>query len=207
MKSKILLALALAAALLTFSAPALAEVPSPMGDFYVLDQADVLSDETEGNIILNNDKLAEACGAQIVVVTIPTTGTTEIEDYAYKLFNTWGIGSAQKNNGLLVLLVIDDDDYYVLQGIGLENTLPSGTLGELNNQYLEPYFAKKDYDAGVRALFPQLYDRVSALYGADLTYDDTLFNSYTTLVHIEVPFSLIELLLAISALALYFGIN
>ncbi len=215
MKSKILLALVLAAALLTFFAPALAEVPSPMGDFYVLDQADVLSDETEGNIILNNDKLAEACGAQIVVVTVPTTGATEIADYAYKLFNTWGIGSAKENNGLLVLLVIDDDNYYVLQGKGLRTAFSSSTLANLNNTWLEPDFARKDYDAGIRALFPKLYNRLSALYTTGLTYDDTLYDSYVASIREQVPSSeksmvadaFVECLLITSMLVLYFGMN
>jgi len=153
-------------------------VPAPSDDFYVLDQADVLSDETEGLIVLNNDTLYKACGAQIVVVTIDTTGDVELEDYAWTLFNAWGIGSSNEENGVLVLLVIGDDTYYVMQGRGLEDTLTSGTLGNLNATYLEPYFARKEYDKGTAALFAQLFQRVAAIYGADVTLDETAYDNY-----------------------------
>ena len=178
MKHKLLLPLALIFALLLACVPALAAVPSPTEDFYVLDQANVLSDEVEGTIVLNNDALYEACGAQIVVVTVDTTGSTELEDYAYELFNSWNIGSSKEGNGVLVLLVIRDDTYYVMQGKGLENTLSSGALATLNNTYLEPYFAKKDYDTGVASLFSQLFSRIAARYNLDLTVDTSLYSSY-----------------------------
>ena len=178
MKHKLLLPLALIFALLLACVPALAAVPSPTEDFYVLDQANVLSDEVEGTIVLNNDALYEACGAQIVVVTVDTTGSTELEDYAHELFNSWNIGSSKEGNGVLVLLVIRDDTYYVMQGKGLENTLSSGTLATLNNTYLEPYFAKKDYDTGVASLFSQLFSRIAARYNLDLTVDTSLYSSY-----------------------------
>ena len=117
MKRRFLLVLALSLVLSCLSLPALAEVPQPNGDFYVLDLSGVLSDETKGNIILNNDLLFGACQGQIVVVTVDSTGDTDIGDYACDLFNSWGIGSAEKNNGMLILLAIQDDDYYVLQGM------------------------------------------------------------------------------------------
>ena len=79
-------------------------VVSYTDDFYVADYAEVLSDEVEGLIVLNNDLLDKACGAQIVVVTVDTVGSSTIENYAYTLFNEWKIGSKDKNNGLLFLL-------------------------------------------------------------------------------------------------------
>ena len=79
--------------MLLLAIPAMAaSVLKPTDDFYVNDAANVLSDETEGHIILNNDALYKASGAQLVFVTVNTTGSTKLENYAYKLFNDWGIG-------------------------------------------------------------------------------------------------------------------
>ncbi len=81
-------------------------------------------------------------------VTVDTTSPNTTFDYALALFNEWGIGDAQKNNGLLVLLAIGDDDYYTIEGTGLERNLPTSELSALWNEYLEPGFAAKDYSAG-----------------------------------------------------------
>lgn len=147
--------------------PALA-VPSPNDDFYVLDQANVLSSETEWRIVYNNDLLYDACGAQIVFVTVDDTDGKAIDDYAYDLFNRWGIGSSSKDNGFLVLMAIDDDNYYALPGSGLEKKLSSGEIKLMLDDYLEPDFAVRDYDAGARALFDALYERISDEYSAGL---------------------------------------
>ena len=108
-------------------APALAKVVSPGPDFYYLDNANVLSEDLKGEIFFANKLLYDACGAQIVVVTLDSTGSDAIDDYSYDLFNKWGIGDADKQNGLLILLAIDDDDYYVLPGTGLRSKFSAGS--------------------------------------------------------------------------------
>ena len=164
-----------AAALLALCWPAWAiSVVSPTDDFYVLDQAGVLSTATQAHIVYNNDDLYEACGAQIVFVTLNDTGSADIFDYALELFNQWGIGG--KNNGLLVLLSIGAQDYYYLEGTALERNLPAGQLADLVNTYLEPDFAQGDYDAGCYKLFDALYEEVADIYGLSLSpqkYEDT----------------------------------
>lgn len=156
---------------LLLALPTLASsVVSPSGD-YVSDLAGVLSAEAKEHINRNAKALDEATGAQIVFVTVETTKPTPIDDYAYKLFNTWKIGDAAKNNGLLVLLAIGDDNYYTMEGTGLERNLPTETLSALWNEYLEPDFAKKDYSAASVRYFDALFNRVSKLYGANLGVD------------------------------------
>ena len=147
-------------------------VVSPTESFYVADYADVLDADTESHIITSNDKLFAQTGAQICVVTVDFTGSTDIDEYAYELFNEWKIGSSEKNNGLLLLLSIGADDYYVLQGQGLEQYLSSGDLGDILYEYLEPSFAEKAYDAGVRKTFDVLLARVQSIYG-NLTHETT----------------------------------
>jgi len=150
--------------LLTCSVFTLAVV-DPTDSFYVADYANVLDQNTEAYIVAQNDILYADTGAQICVVTVDFTGSDDIDDYAYKLFNDWGIGSAEKNNGLLLLLSVGADDYYALQGSGLENYLSSGDLGDILYTSLEPDFAGKNYDAGVRKTFDALYKRISSIYG------------------------------------------
>ena len=150
-------------------------------DFYYNDTANVLSDATEAMLYYNNVELEKKCGAQIVVVTVSTTGSTAIGDYAYRLLNEWGVGSSDENNGYLLVLAIDDDDYYLSQGTGAERITSVDTLSEYLNTYLEPGFAAKDYDSGVQALFTQLFTTVSAHYGLGLTVDsgEALLSSHS----------------------------
>ena len=72
-----------------------ADIPKPTNWFYVNDFADVLSDETEQSIISTSASLADASGAQIVIVTVPSLEGESIEDYALDLFRDWGIGDAK----------------------------------------------------------------------------------------------------------------
>ena len=149
--------------------PALAKVVSPGPDFYYLDDANVLSEDLEGEIFFANKLLYDACGAQIVVVTVDSTGRNAIDDYAYELFNSWGIGDAAKDNGFLLLLAIEDDDYYARTGSGLDRRFSASTIKEYYDEYLEQDFAARRYEEGVRKFFEAVYQRIATTYSADVT--------------------------------------
>ena len=153
-----------------------AKIPSPTRYFYVYDEADVLSLTTEDHIVTENEKLYQACGAQIVIACVNTTADRDIADFADEMFNRWKIGSQEENNGVLVLMSIGEDDYYAVQGKGLENLLSSGTIKLMLDEYLEPYFARKDYDGGAAAIFDALRDFVARIYpeAASLAEGETL---------------------------------
>lgn len=124
---------------------------------WVEDYADVLTPSTEKYIQEYSQKLADDHSACIVVVTMDYV-TGEIDDYALSLFNQWKIGDGTFNNGVLLLLSIGDDDYYMMIGRGLEDSFPIYDIQELLDDYLEPYFADKNYDTGVRTVFQQTYE-------------------------------------------------
>lgn len=162
-KTAFILAVCLA---LMAAMPALALV-SPGDDFYVLDAAGVLDEDTEGMIVFSNDLLYKDCGAQFVVVTVDSTGNEAIEDYAYELFNDWGIGDSKANNGFLMLLAIEDEDYYFLPGTGLDYDMSWGRIKPIVDEYLEPYFASGDYDEGVDKVFRQLFAMLADVCESD----------------------------------------
>lgn len=176
---KRLIPLLLALMMLVLPVQALAvDVVSYTADFYVADHANVLGDEVEGLIVLNNDALDKACGAQIVVVTVDTVGAATIENYAYTLFNEWGIGDKAKNNGLLILLAIQDGQYWLMPGKGLQDYLSAGELDEMANEHLLPSAQTGNYEEGVRQLFGACFEYISVAYDAGVTLDDTLYYTW-----------------------------
>lgn len=147
--------------------PALAAtIPEPTDVFYAADYANVLSQNTIDYIVSQNDALCAKTGAQIVIATVDFLGGEDIENYAYQMFNDWGIGSAEKNNGVLILLAIGEENYWAVQGKGLESSLSSNRLGDLLYNYLEEDFAAGDYDAGVRKVFDAVYSELESIYGS-----------------------------------------
>ena len=162
----------LTAVLLLFvcTLPAMAlDVVEPLEAFYVADYANVLDATTEQNIIDRSAQLSEQCGAQLVVVTLNFLSGADIEDYAYALFNDWGIGDADKNNGVLLLLVIGEENYWCVQGSGLESSLSSATIGDMLYTYLEPDFATSDYNSGVSTFCTAMYSKLQSIYGISPT--------------------------------------
>lgn len=103
--------------LMAVPAFAVALPDAPTG--YVYDGANVLSSSTESYIERTGSALAEACGAEVVVATVDFTDGEDIADYAYDLFNKWGIGDKKSNNGLLILLSIGAEDYYAEPGLAI----------------------------------------------------------------------------------------
>lgn len=159
-----------------------AGIPDPPQS-YVLDEADVISDSTERYINEKNNSLAEACGAQIVFVAVDFTGNYSTHDYAYELFNQWGIGDKKANNGMLYVLVIGAEDYYALPGSGVLDVLSGGALDNILMDYMEPDFAAGDYDAAVRATFDRTLDILERKYGVETKTDagvimDTGYTGY-----------------------------
>lgn len=182
---KVKKSLALAAALcmaLLLPLTALAAVPDRPANKYVLDQAGVLSDATEKEIVSENKELFEETGGEIVIAAVDFLGGESIRDYAYDMFNSWGVGSEERNNGILLVMAIGEDNYYAQSGYGIEDYFDGGKMQELLDEYLEPDFAAGDYDAGAKKFFDAALSELRAYsydddYGAGggNTYDDTVY--------------------------------
>ena len=73
-------------------------------EVYVNDYADLLDDNAEARIRGNLIELYDRTGIEMTVLTIESMGTYgyegTIESFATRLFNTWGIGNATRNDGV-----------------------------------------------------------------------------------------------------------
>lgn len=181
---KFITGLFLALMLITPLAPVSASINVPertSTTTWVEDFANVLSPSTEQYIQQYSQYLADDHSACIVVVTMDYV-TGEIDDYALSLFNQWRIGDGNFDNGVLLLLSIGDDDYYMMIGRGLEDDFPISDIQYLLDNYLEPDFAVRNYDSGVRKVFEKTYEYMEEnVYYSGNTEPDNHNNSLNTL--------------------------
>lgn len=80
----------------------------------------------------------------------------DLEDHSREIFNTWGIGQKDKNNGILIAIFIDDRQYRIQVGYGLEAALPSDLCKQIQDEHMRPHFKKRDYYEGIQAGVDQL---------------------------------------------------
>lgn len=154
---------------------------------YVYDNAHVLTDRTMEHIDAVNASLFAQTGAQIMVVTVNTTGGTDIIDYAADLGNEYGVGSAERDNGVVVVLALDDiaqnglqGDYGAAYGDGLYDY--GDQLNSILYYYMEDDFAAGDYDAGVEKTFDAYIDWLVEFYDVTVreNYIPAVRETYST---------------------------
>ena len=154
---------------------------------YVYDEAGVLSDKTMEHIDAMNASLFAQTGAQIMVKTVDSTGGQDILDYAIDLGNQYGVGDAERNNGVVMVLALDNisasglqGDYGVVVGDGLTDY--GNAFSSMQYQYLEDDFAAGNYDAGVKKTADAFFDWFADYYSVSIreNYIPATSRNYST---------------------------
>lgn len=137
----------------------------PAEDIYVADFAHMVQGEDREKMLAIGEDLDSRFGAQLAVVTIDSLGGEEIESYANRLFRAWGIGSAEKNNGVLLLIAKEDRKFRVEVGYGLEGAITDGYAGEILDG-MTPRFRAEEYSLGILEAYRKLAQKIYGEYGA-----------------------------------------
>ena len=106
-------------------------LPDPTSYFYIDDYSHVFSAQTEEFLYAQGKALYEATGAQIAVVAVPSTYSESLEDFSLKLARKWGVGDAEKDNGVLILYTTEEAHVRMEVGYGLEGRLNDAKCGRI----------------------------------------------------------------------------
>lgn len=135
-------------------------IVNPTSEFYVNDYANILSEKTENYILNKSIDLNDIDGSQIVVVTVNSLEGMSIEEYSLKLFNEFDIGDKYKNNGLLILISLEEREFRVVVGYGFEEMFSDSKIGQIQDEYMVPYFKNDGWDEGIRKGYDMFYDEI-----------------------------------------------
>lgn len=97
-------------------------------------------------------------GCEAMVVAVDNIDPEDINTFATDLFEYWGLGKDDVDNGLLVLIVKDQRLVTIRPGYGLEGVLPDITCGRIIREIMAPAFAEGDYGSGTLAAVDVISD-------------------------------------------------
>lgn len=118
-------------------------------DIHVSDPDGYLSDSTE--MTINTALCAIRDKADVFLVTLTSIGDAETKSFATELFNYWGIGDAETDNGVLLLFVEDQHSLEFETGYGAESTLTDAKCQRIFTNTIVPFFKAGDYESGLCA--------------------------------------------------------
>jgi len=118
-------------------------------EWYVKDYAEILSDETEAEITSMVEEIVASEIGALAVVTVPNLDGGEANQRAVELGRAWGIGHAERDDGVLFLTSVEDRVTYIATGYDVEPYIPDIIAFNITEYTVVPYFREGDYDSGI----------------------------------------------------------
>jgi len=124
----------------------------PRQDFFV-DKANIIAEKDRAEINKISGALLKEQRIPLFVVTIDSLASygasgLGVEGYAQKLFNTWGIGTPQRNYGILLLVSVGDRKARIELGAGFAHKYDPQSE-DIMQSLIIPAFKRGDYSTGI----------------------------------------------------------
>ena len=144
--------LALLSALwLALGIPAQAQDYPPRPEGPVYDGADIISPATEAQLDQRLRAYNRETGRSLVIATVPRLGGAAVESYSIGLATAWGVGGAERDQGLLLLVAPNEKKIRIEVGYGLHPYFGGIMAGRVIRDEITPRFRAGDFDGGIVA--------------------------------------------------------
>lgn len=127
------------------------EVEKQTDEFYVNDFANLFTEKDKQVMMENAVKLAEEYdGIQVVVSTVNSLNGNQIEEYAYSMYEQYGIG--KDSMGILILLSVEDRQVKIETGKTMQAYITDSKSGQLLDNYGMQYFKEDRFAEGLKSV-------------------------------------------------------
>lgn len=153
------------------------KVETQTPEFYVNDFANLFTEEQKQEIISKAVELNDTYnGIQVVVSTVETLQGNEIEEYAYSMYNQYGIG--KDSMGILILLSTTDRDVRIETGYNMQKYITDSMSGRILDKYGMDYFRTNDFAQGLISVQSGMINEIKEKVPNDWeTVENTSINS------------------------------
>lgn len=133
----------------TMDAVSSGEVFFPEPSNFLVDAAEAIPDEREGELNDTLRGIKNGMNVEIAVAIVKTTGGLSPEEYGIKLAEKWAPGDKENDRGILMVIATEDRTFRIETGYGLEGELPDSTLGGIADNYIIPHLKGNDWYSAV----------------------------------------------------------
>lgn len=116
----------------------------------VVDEADILTDDEEAELLACVDEISERQEFDVVIALVESLDGQEVEEYAADYYDYNGYGMGENSDGILLLVSIEEREWYILTtGYGIDafwesdlDRLEEAFLSDLSSgNYLDAFLA------------------------------------------------------------------
>ena len=169
--------------LVSFTSFAQLNIPEkPSEETSVYDGANVLSTTEKNALTQKLVTYADTTSTQIVIATIPTLNGEYIATYAAEWAHQWGIGQADKDNGMLILLSKNDREILITNGYGLEEYMTDAVTKTIVDQVILPEFRSGSYYSGLDEGTTAIMQVLNGTFEANHNQQNLDFNPFPLIV-------------------------
>lgn len=145
---------------------------------FVTDQAGLFTPEQTAALNQAAREIMDQTSTEVAIVTVDQVPEgSNVDDFATQLFEKWGLGKSDKDNGLLLLISPGDRRAVIRTGYGVEGIIPDIVAGRIIRNDMIPHFKNGDYGTGTLQGFnliksalldPNVAQELKSKYGNDL---------------------------------------
>lgn len=141
----------------------------------VYDYINLLSSSEKNNLEQKLIRYSDTTSTQIVIATISSTEGEYINYLGAQWAEEWGIGQADKDNGVFILLAKDDRKIGINTGKGVEHLLTDAMSKRIIERDIIPYFKRNDYPGGLNRGADAIFEVLTGEYQGTRQSNSTRF--------------------------------
>ena len=131
------------------AASALSVPPAPPLERPIVDQTATLSEQLVTDLAAKIKTSRAEKDYQLGILLVPSLEGRDIEGYSIEVARAWGIGEADKDNGVLLVIAKNDRKLRLEVGNGLEGDITDLESGHIIRDVISPKFKSGDYYGGL----------------------------------------------------------
>ena len=130
------------------------EITYDADEYFLYDDADLLTDEQEAELVKKLTEVSHATNAQIVIATIASMDGGDIDSFVDYLYDTMGFGYGENHDGVLLLVCMDPREYRILSNGYAGVAIGPDQIDTLCN-FMETYLPNGHYVAAFNSFADQ----------------------------------------------------
>lgn len=128
---------------------------------FISDPGNLMSPQVKDAVNRQLWELRQSTSVEAAVAIPPSIGDVPLEDWSEELFTSWGIGKADKDNGVLLVIAPGQRRARIQTGYGVEGPLPDIACKNIINREIVPNMKNGDLDAAVAGAVSMISNALS----------------------------------------------